>query len=206
VFGYINWYKGIDWIVKASKAWKGKNIRLLIAGGPNPYHMNKAYYQKYYHDFLRSVANNVHITHTGFVADNDIRLYFSAADLAVLPYRVLMAASGPFALALSYNLPVILSDRLADYVHSADFKKEMQNAGLDKEDLFFPLNEKKLSAYIHKAKTDKQYYVKLVAFSQALAQARSNDNVISQLQTILFPPSIASRSYLALPKTLALRP
>jgi len=44
-----------------------------------------------------------------FVSDNDVSLYFSAADLVVLPYKS-ASQSGVVPLAYNYEKPVVTSD------------------------------------------------------------------------------------------------
>lgn len=185
VFGYINHYKGIDWIVRASKQWKDTAMRLLVAGGPNPYHIQKPYYQKYYRDLLHSIRKNSNIIHTDFVPDEKIGLYFSAADLIVLPYRVFMAASGPFSIALSYGKPVILSDVLKGYQQSQDFVEAMKISLLTEDDLFFSLKPSSLDRLIQKYRTDAVYRRKLVLFSKILAKSRSFASTYAKLDTVV---------------------
>ncbi len=185
VFGYINHYKGIDWIVRASKQWKDTAMRLLVAGGPNPYHIQKPYYQKYYRDLLHSIRKSKNITHTDFVPDEKIGLYFSAADLIVLPYRVFMAASGPFSIALSYGKPVILSDALKGYQQSQDFVEAMDKSLLTEDDLFFSLKLSSLDRLIQKYRTNAIYRRKLVLFSKILAKSRSFKSTYTKMDDIV---------------------
>ena len=51
MFGYIAWYKGVDWLIKKvaaiSKKYPNANIKLLIAGGPSATLKSKAHYRRY---------------------------------------------------------------------------------------------------------------------------------------------------------------
>lgn len=191
VFGFINGYKGIDWIIEQFKIYnlkfKIKNIRLVIAGGMNPYLKDNPHYQTFYKSIMDDAKKCRQITCTGFVPDNKVDLYFGAADLVVLPYEVFMSASGPFSLALSYNKPVILSQVLLKYSSSKDFKQVMTTAGLQKKDIFFKLTGQSLFKLIRRAKTDKKYYQKLINFSRLLGEKRSSENVIRKLHDLLLP-------------------
>ncbi len=50
---------------------------------------------------------------TGFVPEADVARWFAAADVALLPYPQPFASSGPLALALAHDTPVLLSEALA---------------------------------------------------------------------------------------------
>jgi len=193
VFGFINGYKGIDWIIKqiednTSKV-KNKKIRLLIAGGKNPYLKKQEHYQKFYNSIINGAKKYKNITLTGFVPGKEVSTCFAASDLIVLPYEVFMSASGPFSLALSFEKPIILSKALETYTNSVDFKKAMKENNLSKKDLFFRLNQSDLFDLVRKAQKSKRYYKKLINFSQLLGQLRSSEEVVGKLQKIIFEPA-----------------
>lgn len=225
VFGYINGYKGIDWILealkeirvsqvskvsrvpqakiesnsrdtrgtRATRATRPK-IRLLIAGGKNPYLQNQPYYQKFYTSIVKEAQKYAHVTYANFVPDEKVHLYFSAADLVVMPYIAFMSASGPFSRALAHSRPVVISDTLVDYSKSEDFQKSLLLAGIKKEDVIFQLTKKSLLSTIQKAQTNQAYYAGLVRFSKELAHLRSANSINNQLNTLLFTPSVSPLS------------
>jgi glycosyltransferase involved in cell wall biosynthesis len=200
VFGFINGYKGIDWIIEAMKPYK--NIKLLIAGGENPYLKDKPFYQKFYQSILDMAQDQEHIIMTGFIPDEKVSLYFSAADLVVMPYTVFMSASGPFSLTLAHNKPILLSQTLLDYSKTEDFMEASAKAGLINSDLFFSLETSdELIQHIEKAKNNKEYLKKLEQFSSELAKLRSSSTVIKRFDDILFLPHLnpntATKSALA---------
>jgi len=177
-FGFIAWYKGSDWIVKAfkflidSKKIK-KNLKLVMAGGFSRNHKENPVYNKMY-EKIEDIADSYYdrIELTGFVPEDKIELYFQACDLVVLPYRVMLSASGPFSLVLSYKKPFVLSSTLKGYMLNKDFKQSMKESNVGTKDLFFRL-------------TDKQHFVDaidfdkkgLTTFSKKLAQKRSWKNI-----------------------------
>ncbi|MCX7996642.1 MAG: glycosyltransferase [Patescibacteria group bacterium] len=187
VFGFINWYKGSDWIVKAIRGSHQKHVRLLMAGGESPTLKDKSYYQRFYKKIEAAARASNKVILTGFVPDDSIKLYFSAADLVVLPYRVFMSASGPFSLALSYRKPVLLSNRLYDYTHSQDFSDSMEYAGLTKTDLFFPFHAGKFDEIIKHIRKQEDYKAQLTTFSRKLAGKRSTEAMVERLKEILVP-------------------
>jgi glycosyltransferase involved in cell wall biosynthesis len=108
-FGRIAPYKGIDLLVDAfgRLALQDKSYHLIIAGEP----MKESEQQW---ACLRQVIeqspmrHQVH-QHTRFIADNEIELYFKAADVLVLPYTQIFQ-SGVLFMAYSFGLPVIATD------------------------------------------------------------------------------------------------
>jgi glycosyltransferase involved in cell wall biosynthesis len=192
VFGFINGYKGIDWILKALKDYKDKKVRLVIAGGENPYLKDQPHYQKFYKGIVNEAKKHAHVTLTGFVPDSEIANYFGASDLVVMPYEVFMAASGPFSLALSYGKPVILSDVLSDYAQSEDFNEALQKSHLNKEDIFFKLTSKSLITLIEKAHTSPTYHKNLTRFANTLADLRSIEVVTKRLYSLMTSTSLTS--------------
>ncbi|HVF69646.1 MAG TPA: glycosyltransferase [Xanthomonadales bacterium] len=193
VFGFINGYKGIDWILNALKGMEGlpagrqgKKVRLIIAGGKNPYLINKPFYQKFYNSIVAQTQKYAHVTYTDFVPEDKVSLYYSACDLVVMPYIAFMSASGPFSRALAHEKPIIISEKLADYAKTADFVQSFNSAGLKKEDVVFELNKRSLLSHIEKAQTNPAYLKGLGEFSKALAKARNIENVSRSLDNILF--------------------
>lgn len=192
VFGFINGYKGIDWILKALKDYQNKNVRLVIAGGENPYLKDQIHYQKFYKSIVNEAKKHDNVTLTGFVPDSEIANYFGASSLVVMPYEVFMAASGPFSLALSYGKPVILSDVLSDYAESEDFSEAMDASHLEKGDIFFKLTSKSLITLVERAQKSPAYYKNLTRFSQTLAELRSIEVVTKRLYSIMTAASLTS--------------
>jgi glycosyltransferase involved in cell wall biosynthesis len=169
-FGFVTWYKGVDWLLRAFK--KGRKIKLIIAGGMSPTLKNKPHYQVFYHKVL-ALAKKKGARITGFVDESDILLYFAAADLVIFPYRVFMSSSGPLAWTIAAKKPFILSSRLAPYFKSYDFQKASMLTYVKKEDLFFDFTSDKLQKKISFLLKNKNQLAKLESFSAKLAKMRS---------------------------------
>jgi glycosyltransferase involved in cell wall biosynthesis len=108
-FGRIAPYKGIDLLVDAFGriARQDKSYRLIIAGEPM-----KESEQQWAH--LQQIIEQSPIRqqvcqHTRFIGDDEIELYFKAADVLVLPYTQIFQ-SGVLFMAYSFGLPVIATD------------------------------------------------------------------------------------------------
>jgi len=184
-FGFIVWYKGSDWLVNAFKVLLDtkkidKKVRLVMAGGFSRNHKNNPVYNKMY-EKIEEIADSYYdrIELTGFIPEDKIELYFQACDLVVLPYRVMLSASGPFSLVLSYKKPFVLSSNLDGYMLNSDFKQSMKESNVTKKDLFFKLTNSQLFNALGKDKK------KLETFSKTLAEKRSWENIGKQYATLL---------------------
>ncbi|OGG02477.1 hypothetical protein A2W14_01590 [Candidatus Gottesmanbacteria bacterium RBG_16_37_8] len=175
-FGFLGWYKGTDWLVdriqNADYRIQGKKIKLIIAGGENPNHENKPFY-KIYCQNIKDKANksNGKIKITGFIKEKDIPVFFSAADLVILPYRTFMSSSGPLSLAFTYDKPVILSDNLHDYLKTSDFSGNLLSSDLKSEDIFFPLDKEGLFNLLKEINDQK--LAKMSEFSSKMEKSRN---------------------------------
>jgi len=110
-FGYIAGYKNVELLIESTKLLRIPNWIIVIAGGSHPRLSADPNYLKYLSD-LREKAlatSKDGILFKGFIADEDISLYFSAADLVVFPYTTAMSSSGPVCLAISYKRPFLIS-------------------------------------------------------------------------------------------------
>ena len=101
-FGLIREYKGLDLLIEAFSRL-GPQYRLIIAGEPyGPFEK----YQK----LIDSCPDpsRVHVF-PKYISDSEVKTYFSAADVAVLPYRS-ATQSGISAVADNFELPMIVTD------------------------------------------------------------------------------------------------
>jgi len=107
-FGYLSKYKGIEIFLDSFKYLHRDDILFIIAGGVHPRLKNDQTYIKYINSLKKRIQNK-NIIFTGFVEEDKINLYFSAADLVVFPYTIVMSSSGPMALAIAYEKPFLAS-------------------------------------------------------------------------------------------------
>ncbi|NND77119.1 MAG: glycosyltransferase [Flavobacteriales bacterium] len=101
-FGIIRKYKGLDILLKAFK--KLDNSYHLIIAGEN-YESMAPYYTLMEED---DIKNRISLFNE-FIPENKVNIYFSAADLVVLPYRN-ATQSGITAVAYHFNVPVVATD------------------------------------------------------------------------------------------------
>lgn len=114
-FGYIAGYKGIELLIDAFEFLKDdESYILFIAGGEHPRLKDKRKYQEYVRR-LKEKARRVsdRIIFTGFVPEERIPIYFSAADLVIFPYKIFMSSSGPLSNAITFRKIILVSDKFA---------------------------------------------------------------------------------------------
>lgn len=101
-FGLIRDYKGLDLLLEAWAKWKPEGRKLLIAG---EFYASR---EKYIAIIERLGLQDRVVLHDHFVADEDVRYYFSAADCLVLPYRT-ATQSGVTQIAYNFSMPMIVT-------------------------------------------------------------------------------------------------
>ncbi len=104
-FGFIRAYKGLDLLLAAmnNDYFHNNNIKLIVAG---------EYYgdSELYENMIANLPNpDTVIAHTHFIADDEVRYYFGAADLVVQPYKS-ATQSGISQLAIYFEKPMVVTD------------------------------------------------------------------------------------------------
>ncbi len=100
-FGFIREYKGLDIVLEALARLPDEYV-LLIAG--------EVYgsFQKYAEIIDRNGLAPKIVSHLRYIRDEEVPLFFSAADLAVLPYKS-ATQSGIAQIACHYRLPAVVT-------------------------------------------------------------------------------------------------
>jgi glycosyltransferase involved in cell wall biosynthesis len=104
-FGFIRAYKGLDLLLEAfaDKKLRDRRLKLIVAGefyeSEQPY---KAIIDKH------GLADDV-IMHDRFIGEDEVTLFFSAADLVVQPYRS-ATQSGVTQIAYHFEKPMLVTD------------------------------------------------------------------------------------------------
>lgn len=105
-FGHIRKYKGIDVLIEAfSQVRKEMKSALLVIAGET--WVDWLPYQNLI-DQLR--LNEDVVLKLEFISIDEVKYYFCAADLVVLPYTRFDAQSGPGRIALGYGKPMVVSN------------------------------------------------------------------------------------------------
>jgi glycosyltransferase involved in cell wall biosynthesis len=99
--GKVEEYKGIDIAIEALDLVADDSVKLLIAGRINrslPYGA---------HVIELAAKNKNIIVHNNFIPDDDVQIYFKAADYSIYPYRRI-DNSGVLFLTLTFSVPTIM--------------------------------------------------------------------------------------------------
>ena len=155
-FGLIRDYKGLDLLLDAmnNEEIKKLNIKLIVAG---EFYSNK---EKYLNKIKENNIEDDVILVSKFIPDNEVNLYFSAADIIVQPYKS-ATQSGVTQIAYHFNkamlvtnvggLPEIVPHNKCGYVVNQK-PSEISNSLLDfyindKENFFTPFIKKEKEKY-----------------------------------------------------------
>jgi glycosyltransferase involved in cell wall biosynthesis len=107
-FGYIAPYKGLEYLIDSFATLSGQSHRLhlIIAGRPKDC-------ENYWNQIQRKLdicgIRPLVTLKTDYISDEDVELYFKAADVLILPYTFIFQ-SGVLFLSYSFGLPVIAAD------------------------------------------------------------------------------------------------
>jgi len=103
-FGYVREYKGLAYLLRAMRPiLREVDVDLLVVG---EFYDDRARYDRIIED--EGIGDHVRVV-AEHVPDEEVGDYFSAADVAVLPY-VSATQSGITQIAMAFGLPVISTD------------------------------------------------------------------------------------------------
>ncbi len=101
--GQVKKYKNVDELVKVFTSGGGLNKYTLIIAG-------KFESEEYYKETLELIGDNENILlYNKFISDDDLQVFFNAADLSVLPFKDIFN-SGSALLSLTFNTSVLLPE------------------------------------------------------------------------------------------------
>jgi len=103
-FGFIRDYKGLDLLLDAfvEDTLQHKEVKLIVAG---EFYGNRAAYEEQIKQL--GIADRL-ILRTDFIADDQVRYYFGAADLVVQPYKT-ATQSGISQIAYHFGVPMVVT-------------------------------------------------------------------------------------------------
>lgn len=101
-FGLIRKYKGLDILIDAFGQLP-EDYRLIVAGEPY------GSFEEYQKAIDASPAKDRIHLYTNYIPDSEVKWFFSASDVTVLPYRS-ATQSGVNALACHFEVPMIVTD------------------------------------------------------------------------------------------------
>lgn len=132
-FGIVRKYKGLEDLVEAFKISRKnvENLFLLVAGKPWDGEIERGILKN-----LEGVKNKKLVLE--HIPSSQIKFYFTAADVVILPYRDFTAQSAVGSTALSFAKPMVVSD--AGGLPELVLNKEMVFEAGNPEDLASKLN------------------------------------------------------------------
>lgn len=104
-FGFIRAYKGLDLLLEAlsDPVLKGKKIKVIVAG---EFYESDIPYKKIIK--LNGIEDKV-IFFDHYIPDNQVNIFFSAADLIVQPYKS-ATQSGVTQIAFQFDKPIVVTN------------------------------------------------------------------------------------------------
>ena len=99
--GVVEEYKGIDVAMQAMDEVADDSVKLVVAGRLD---RDTAYGAKVYESASRN--KNI-ILFDNFIPDDEVQIYFKAADYSIYPYRR-TGNSGPLYITLAFGIPTII--------------------------------------------------------------------------------------------------
>ena len=100
-FGLIRDYKGLDILLDAWRMVSDGDLRLIVAG---EFYASRERYMP----AIEALGDRV-VLYDSFVAEEDVRYWFSVADAVVLPYKT-ATQSGVTQVAYNFGVPLIVTD------------------------------------------------------------------------------------------------
>lgn len=155
-FGFIRKYKGLDILLDAmsDERIKEMGVKLIIAG---EYYGDKEFYEQKINDL--NLQDQL-ILHTDFISNDEVGVYFSAADCVVQPYRS-ATQSGISQIAYHFEKPMIVTNvgGLPEIVpnEKVGFVTEVNSKAIADAILRF-YEEEKEHEFIENIKVEKQQY------------------------------------------------
>ncbi len=110
-FGIVRSYKGLKYAIQAISILKNEGIpaRLLVAG---------EFWEKieeYEQQIIELGLTDHVLLYNRYIPNEDVQLFFSAVDIFIAPY-VGGTQSGSIKIAMSFNLPIVATDRISDEI------------------------------------------------------------------------------------------
>ena len=156
LFGFIQKAKGYEYILKAvkkileSKPSMKDKIRVMLTGVPIL--SEDQAYLNYLKGLIQDLGlTDITLINTKYLNNNEVNIFFGAADIVILSYTRRVGPSGVFSFALAYEVPSIIT---------CDYKYITPKANLPA--LVVDLNIDEIVSAILKLMTDKNEYAKQI--------------------------------------------
>jgi D-inositol-3-phosphate glycosyltransferase len=109
LFGGVRPYKGYEVVLQAlTRLGTAKDPWLLIVAGGSP--PRERFYRQMLQDYVEHEGLHSLVRFYGRVSDDEVELFFEAADVLILPYIAADFQSGVLFLAYRFGIPIIASN------------------------------------------------------------------------------------------------
>lgn len=157
--GYAAGYKGIDLLIEgfAEYAKQNPNAFLVIGAGVHPKLKDDPNYQIIYVSYQQKAEMLIpagQFRWVGFIPEELINTYYSAADVSVYPYTLALSSSGPMAFAIGHNRPFVVSHAFSD-IFAGDFVFRSTPRALANKLKDFFEGQSKISDHVNKLKQER---------------------------------------------------
>jgi len=160
--GYLTGYKGLELLIEGFSDYSklNSNAFLIIGAGKHPRLANDIDYLEEY-SRLESKAKALIPENmyrwVGFIPDDLVTTYYSAADVSVYPYTIQMSSSGPMAIAIGHEKPFLASIVFNSFIENNEILFERDKLSLENSlDRFFK-NKEAFIQYVIKMKGERSY-------------------------------------------------
>lgn len=137
-FWFLAWYKWVELLLDWFEKLDPKKYHLIFSG----WKPKRTWEDKSFNDWYEKIESRAKsmpwVTRIGFVPDEDIEKVYAASDVLMIPYLYMLAASGPMAIALGYNLPFLVSSVFSPVIENKSmiFEKSPDDLARSIEDFF----------------------------------------------------------------------
>jgi glycosyltransferase involved in cell wall biosynthesis len=124
--GYLTGYKGLDMLIEGFAEYVKVNPRsfLILGAGLHPkLKDNEEYLNNEYYRLQNKAKELIPASNydwRGFIPEDEMVDYYSAADLSIYPYTSSLSSSGPMSIAMSYGAPFLASDVFGNFIENKD--------------------------------------------------------------------------------------
>ncbi len=160
--GYLTGYKGLELLIEGFSGYSkvNSNAFLIIGAGKHPRLANDINYLEEY-SRLESKAKALIPENmykwVGFIPDDLVTTYYSAADVSAYPYTIQMSSSGPMAIAVGHEKPFLASIVFNSFIENKEILFERDKSSLENAlDRFFN-NKEAFIQHVIKMKGDRSY-------------------------------------------------
>jgi glycosyltransferase involved in cell wall biosynthesis len=162
--GYLTGRKGIELLINGFAQYSAEHsdAYLVLGCGKHPAMAADANYTDYYTSVQKAAQKSLKTDSyqwVGFIPEDQIGLYYSAADVCIFPYTAFISSSGPMAYAIGYECPFLASDVFADAIEEQSLLFKRNPEALAKKITEFFTHQKQFHREVVSMKKQRTYAI-----------------------------------------------